>query len=85
MRQFPGNGADLDFRPVVRDAFAFLLVARHVEEVAQMEASDAFSRKVPEVAKQVCAFFRVWWCVCAASNAAALLLPSLSPLTVLRD
>ena len=60
VRQWPGNDADLDFRPVVRDAAAFLLVAQHVEEVAAMKRVDARSRKVPEAANQLCAFFRIW-------------------------
>jgi len=61
VRQWPGNDADLDFRPVVRDAAAFLLVAQHVEEVAEMQHEDAVSRaRVPEAANRLCAFFRIW-------------------------
>jgi len=60
VRQWPGNDADLDFRPVVRDAAAFLLVAQHVEEVTKMKQEDALSRRVPEAAERLCAFFRVW-------------------------
>ena len=66
MRQWPGNGADLDFRPVVKEARAFLLCARHVQEVADMGTSRSTVKagEVPEVAFFTCAFFRVW-CVCS--------------------
>ena len=38
VRQWPGNVGDLDFRPIVRGVSAFLLVARHLDEVAKMDA-----------------------------------------------
>ena len=60
VRQWPGNVADLDFRPVVKEAKAFLLAARHVQEVEDMENSDAVAGKVPEAAFFLCAFFRIW-------------------------
>ena len=60
MRQWPGNGADLDFRPVVKEARAFLLCARHVQEVVAMDWDDVEAGNVPEVAFFTCAFFRVW-------------------------
>ena len=70
VRQWPGNVGDLDFRPVVGEARAFLLSARHIDEVAQMEDADVFAHKVPEVAKRVCAFCRVW-CVVELGSAVA--------------
>ena len=73
VRQWPGNGADLDFRPVVRDATAFLLVAKHMEEVAAMEDVDAMAGKVPEVAFKECAYFRIW-CVVELGAAAFIFL-----------
>jgi len=69
VRQWPGNGADLDFRPVVKDAHAFLLCARHVQEVAALSFSDASAGEVPAAAFTTCAFFRVW---CVVELAAAM-------------
>ena len=66
--QWPGNVGDLDFRPVVRDAAAFLLCARHVDEVAKMSKGDAVTGKVPALAFRVCAFFRM--CVAPSRSAA---------------
>ena len=60
VRQWPGNGADIDFRPVVGEAAAFLLVAMHVQEVQDMSNPDAFAHRAPEVALKKCAFYRVW-------------------------
>ena len=48
------------------DADAFLLVASHVDEVEAMGYEDALARRVPEVALQACAFFRVWCALHAA-------------------
>ena len=70
VRQWPGNVGDLDFRPVVGEARAFLLSARHIDEVAQMSDADVLAHKVPEVAKRVCAFCRVW-CVVELGSAVA--------------
>lgn len=50
----------MDFRPIVRDLDAFLLVARHTDEVAKLTVWDSQARKVPAVALRTCAFFRVW-------------------------
>ena len=60
VRQWPGNGADIDFRPVVGEAAAFLLVAMHVQEVQDMSVVDAMAHRAPEMALQKCAFYRVW-------------------------
>ena len=37
VRQWPGNGADLAFGPVVRDTEALVLVAQHLDSVAAMD------------------------------------------------
>eukprot|EP00240_Pyramimonas_obovata_P004351 CAMPEP_0118950670 /NCGR_PEP_ID=MMETSP1169-20130426/51793_1 /TAXON_ID=36882 /ORGANISM="Pyramimonas obovata, Strain CCMP722" /LENGTH=345 /DNA_ID=CAMNT_0006897559 /DNA_START=163 /DNA_END=1197 /DNA_ORIENTATION=+ len=61
VRQWPGNGADLMFKSIVRDTHALLLCAVHVEAVAAMPRADSRTKlAVPKEAKQVCAFFRVW-------------------------
>eukprot|EP00854_Cymbomonas_tetramitiformis_P013797 gene13797-16308_t len=60
VRQWPGNGADLSFRNVVRNTNALLLCAVHVPAIAEMNKDDAMVRRVPEEAKRICAFFRVW-------------------------
>ena len=60
VRQWPGNGADIDFRPVVGEAAAFLLVAMHVQEVEDMSTADMLAHRAPEVALKKCAFYRVW-------------------------
>ena len=33
----------------------------HVEAVAQLSSDDAYARRVPDEAKRLSAFFRVWW------------------------
>ena len=68
MRQWPGSVADLDFCPIVGDARAFLLVAKHLDDVAQMDATDVFARKVPRAALLGCAFFRIWCAHALAST-----------------
>ena len=48
----------------------FVLVGSHVEAVAQLNLEDILQNKrVPDEAKQLSAFFRVWWC--APPNALA--------------
>ena len=42
VRQWPGNVADIDFRPVVLAMHAMVLVARHSEQVAAV-SKDAFA------------------------------------------
>ena len=69
VRQWPGNGADIDFAPVVREAKGLVLVARHVQEVEDMDYLDMIARHVPEEAFRTCAFFRLW---CVVELAAAL-------------
>jgi len=39
VRQWPGNGGDIDFRPVVYQTNALLLIARHLEQVAAITPS----------------------------------------------
>ena len=68
VRQWPGNVVDLDFRLVVKEADAFLLCARHVQEVVDMSSEDINALQVPEVATRICAFFRLW---CVVELAAA--------------
>ena len=60
VRQWPGNVADLAFEPVVRDTETLLLVAAHIDSVAEMERSQCTSSgpKIPEDALKRCAFFR---------------------------
>ena len=60
---------DLDFAAVVRATEAFVLVGTHVEAVAQLSMDDAVAKKVPDDAKLLSAFFRVW---CLVEMAAAL-------------
>ena len=60
---------DLDFAAVVRATEAFVLVGTHVEAVAQLSDADQFAKKVPDEAKLLSAFFRVW---CLVEMAAAL-------------
>ena len=60
---------DLDFAAVVRATEAFVLVGTHVEAVAQLSQVDAVAKKVPDEAKLLSAFFRVW---CLVEMAAAL-------------
>ena len=60
VRQWPGNDADIDFRPVVGEAAAFLLVAMHVQEVEDMSVMEVMAHRPPEVALKQCAFYRVW-------------------------
>jgi hypothetical protein len=69
VRQWPGNVADIDFAPVVREAKGFVLVARHLQEVEDMTIIDALARRVPEEAFRTCTFFRLW---CVVELAAAL-------------
>jgi hypothetical protein len=69
VRQGPGNGADIDFAPVVREAKGLVLVARHVQEVEDMGEDDLVDRRVPKEAFRTCAFFRLW---CVVELAAAL-------------
>ena len=52
--------ADLDFRPVVRDAGTFLLVAKHIQEICDMNNNETLEGKVPDVAFYECSFFRLW-------------------------
>ena len=40
VRQWPGNVADIDFRPVVLAMNAVLLIARHSEQVAAVSKSS---------------------------------------------
>ena len=40
VRQWPGNVGDLDFRPVVKEAAAFLLCARHVHVIVEEDCRD---------------------------------------------
>ena len=60
VRQWPGNVADLAFEPVVRDTEALLLVAAHLDSVAEMEVLQCSQSgaKIPEDALRRCAFFR---------------------------
>ena len=51
---------DLDFAAVVKATEAFVLVGTHVEAVAQLSSNDKFAKKVPDDAKLLSAFFRVW-------------------------
>ena len=44
VRQWPGNRADLDFRPVVKLCRAFVLVAAHLDEVAAIPPKYPRSR-----------------------------------------
>ena len=63
VRQWPGNGADLDFRPVVRDANAFLLVAQYPDlhsSMSLLNPKTLTNMKVPEALLKGCAFFRLW-------------------------
>ena len=60
---------DLDFRAVVRATNVLVLVGAPLDEVTQMSIPDAQAHRVPAVAWQLCAFFRVW---CLAELAAAL-------------
>mmetsp|Transcript_16162 Transcript_16162/g.34704 ORF Transcript_16162/g.34704 Transcript_16162/m.34704 type:complete len:509 (-) Transcript_16162:277-1803(-) len=61
---------DLDFKTVVQACGALLLVATHVPEVAELTIAEAQAEgRVPEAARQLCAFFRVW---CLVEIAAAL-------------
>ena len=69
VRQWPGNGADIDFAPVVREAKELVLVARHVQEVQDLNGYDVVAGQVPEEAFRTCAFFRLW---CIVELAAAL-------------
>ena len=71
------KGEDLDFAAVVKATDALLLVGQHVPEVAEMDWGDVHAHKTPEVAKQTCAFYRVW---CASRGPIAALIPHpLSP------
>ena len=60
---------DLDFAAVVRATEAFVLVGTHVEAVAELSFQDAIAKVVPDDAKELSAFFRVW---CLVEMAAAL-------------
>ena len=60
---------DLNFAAVVKATEAFVLVGTHVEAVAQLSVVDARAKRVPEEAKQLSAFFRVW---CLVEMVAAL-------------
>ena len=84
MRQWPGNGADLDFRPVVKEARAFLLCARHVQEVAALSTYDAMDGEVPALAFFICAFFRVWCVVSSSLGSLTRCLPHLWTVGCLR-
>lgn len=66
----PEQALDLDFKSVVKACGTLLLVATHVPEIAELTIPEAQAAgKVPEVARQLCAFFRVW---CLVELAAAL-------------
>jgi hypothetical protein len=66
----PEQALDLDFRSVVQACGALILVAVHVPEIAALTIPEAQAQgNVPEAAKQLCAFFRVW---CLVEIAAAL-------------
>ena len=67
VRQWPGSC--IDYAPVVREAKGFILVARHVQEVANMDESEVLARRVPEEAYRTCYFFWLW---CVVDLAAAL-------------
>ena len=69
VRQWAGNGADLAFECVIREAPCLLLVGRHVPAVAALSQRDARAKKVPAEAKAWCAFYRVW---CLVELSAAL-------------
>ncbi|KAK3245169.1 hypothetical protein CYMTET_45246 [Cymbomonas tetramitiformis] len=72
VRQWPGNVADLNFRPVVRGTGALLLCATPLDSVAQLRVEDVtYGRaEVPDEARRECAFFRLW---CIVELTAALL------------
>ncbi|KAK3257737.1 hypothetical protein CYMTET_33188, partial [Cymbomonas tetramitiformis] len=72
VRQWPGNVADLNFRPVVRGTEALLLCATPLDSVAQLRVEDVtYGRtEVPAEARRGCAFFRLW---CIVELTAALL------------
>ena len=61
--------ADLDFAAVVQATQGVLLVATPIPELEEMDEDDFEARRVPDVCKQSCAFFRVW---CLVELAAAL-------------
>lgn len=66
----PEQVFDLDFRSVVQACGALILVAVHVPEIAALTIPEAQAQgNVPEAARQLCAFFRVW---CLVEIAAAL-------------
>eukprot|EP00967_Tisochrysis_lutea_P139962 scaffold254956_cov28-Tisochrysis_lutea.AAC.1 len=66
----PEQAVDLDFRSVVQACGALILVAVHVPEIAALTIEEAQAQgNVPDAAKQLCAFFRVW---CLVEIAAAL-------------
>lgn len=46
VRQWPGNSADVDFRPTVEAAKGFLLVARHIDELAIISPSQVRDGKL---------------------------------------
>jgi len=65
VRQWPGNDADLDFDCCIRQAPCFLLVGKHIPEVASLDLEVLRSNMkekppLPDTALQWCAFFRVW-------------------------
>ena len=62
VRQWPGNGADLDFRGIVRRCDALMLVATSLPSVAALDAQDIASgvAVVCSSDRRMLAFFRVW-------------------------
>ena len=81
-RQWPGNVADLDFVGVIRRCKALVLVAQALSAVAALDWDDCsqYRAEVPEEARRVGAFMRVW-CLVSRSPSLSLLAPvCLSPL-----
>ena len=70
VRQWAGNVADLDFRPVVAAADAFVLCAAHVQSVVELQPKFCMGGRVPTEAYRRCAFFRLW-CIVEISAARA--------------
>lgn len=60
--------ADLDFRSIVRSSDGFVLVGKHLQEVADMTEDDINRGFIPAIALDQCAFYRVW-CLVELSEA----------------
>ena len=71
------QAGDLDFASVVIACDYFLLSSAHLDEVVNMSIHDAIAHRVPETAKKLCAFFRVW-CLVEVCVRAATASPPLS-------